>query len=348
MTLLDDPKSHGASEIAAGMLAPVTEVHYGEEALLALNVESGKRFTVFVGELEAATGVEVRYRRCGTLMVARDADDNAELDEIFAFQRSLGLEVERVGSKDARALEPGLAPSIRGGILAPNDHQVDPAELLAALRIACVATGVELIDRRAEAVKLDGERVVGLTDDAGDTIAADRVVIAAGTGSGLLAGLPLQAMPSVRPVKGQLVVLAARGPFGIADRNIRGLDVYVVSRTNGRVVVGATVEEIGYDTTVTAGGVHSLLRDAYELLPDLVELRFVRASAGLRPATPDNAPLLGETVLEGLVAATGHFRNGVLLTPITGDTIAELLVTGTTPDAIVPFSPKRFAPEVAV
>jgi glycine oxidase len=155
-------------------------------------------------------------------------------------------------------------------------------------------------------------------------------------------------MPAIRPVKGQLVLLAARGPLGIADRNIRGLDVYVVSRTNGRVVVGATVEEMGYDSTVTAGAVHSLLRDAYELLPDLVELRFVRASAGLRPTTPDNAPVLGESTVAGLVVATGHYRNGVLLTPVTGDTIAELLATGNTPEEIVPFSPRRFASEVTV
>lgn len=349
IALLDDPKSHGASAIAAGMLAPVTEVHHGEEALLQLNIESSRRYPAFVGELEAATGIEVRYRRCGTLMAARDSDDNVELDEIFAFQRSLGLEVERLDSKTARALEPGLASSIRGGILAPNDHQVDPAELLGALRIACVANGVELIERRATALELDGERVTGVIDESGATVAADQVVIAAGVGSGRLSGgLPPKAMPAVRPVKGQLVVLAGRGPFGIADRNIRGLDVYVVSRTNGRVVVGATVEEMGYDTSVTAGGVHALLRDAYELLPDLVELRFVRGAAGLRPTTPDNAPLLGAGLLDGFVVASGHFRNGVLLTPITGDTIAELLATGKTPDAIVPFSPTRFAPEVAV
>jgi glycine oxidase len=347
VTLLNDPKGHAASAIAAGMLAPVTEVHYGEEALLRLNIESARRFPAFVGELEATTGVEVRYRLCGTLMVARDADDNAELDDLFAFQRELGLDIERVTSKQARTLEPGLASTIRGGIFAPNDHQVDPAELLGALRIACVASGVELIDRRAAGIRVDGDRVTAVIGDDGVTVAADQIVIAAGVGSGLLTGLPPQALPAIRPVKGQLVLLAARGPFGIADRNIRGLDVYVVSRTNGRVVVGATVEEMGYDATVTAGAVHSLLRDAYELLPGLAELRFVRAAAGLRPTTPDNAPLMGPGALDGLVVATGHFRNGVLLTPITGDTIAELLASGTAPDAIASFSPKRFAPEVA-
>jgi glycine oxidase len=146
----------------------------------------------------------------------------------------------------------------------------------------------------------------------------------------------------VRPVKGQLVHLAATGVFGVADRNIRGLDVYVVSRTNGRVVIGATVEEMGWDTTVTAGAVHELLRRAYELLPGVTELRFVRSLAGLRPGTPDNAPLLGPASMDGLVYATGHYRNGVLLAPVTADTVAELLATGEVPALLEPFSPQRF------
>lgn len=329
------------------MLAPVTEVHYGEEALLRLNIESGRRYSRFVGELEATTGVEVRYRRCGTVMVARDSDDNAELDELFAFQQKLGLEVERLRGREIRALEPGLAPTVRGGILAPNDHQVDPPQLLAALRMACVQFGVEFRDEQVTEIDVSGDRVTGVVSSSG-RVGADRVIAAAGSGSGRIGGLPPAAMPAVRPVKGQLVHMAATGVFGVADRNIRGLDVYIVSRTNGRVVVGATVEEMGYDTTVTAGAVHDLLRNAYELLPGITELRFVRATAGLRPGTPDNAPLLGPTVVQGLIAATGHYRNGVLLTPITGDMIAELLATDTVPEAIVSFSPQRFQQKVSV
>lgn len=323
------------------MLAPVTEVHYGEEQLLNLNVDSSKRYPAFIGELEANTGVEVRYRRCGTLMVARDADDNTQLDDLFAFQQKLGLDVQRLKGREARALEPGLAPSIRGGILASNDHQVDPPQLLAALRMAAVGAGVELVDERAGAVVVLDERVTGVRTTSGVTV-ADSVVLAGGAASGQIEGLPPSAMPSVRPVKGQLVHLAATGIFGIADRNIRGLDVYIVSRTNGRVVIGATVEEMGWDTTVTAGAVHELLRRAYELLPGVTELRFVRSLAGLRPGTPDNAPLLGPGSLEGLVYATGHYRNGVLLAPVTGDTIAELLATGVAPPLIESFSPRRF------
>lgn len=322
------------------MLAPVTEVHYGEEPLLRLNIASAKRYPSFIGELEARTGVEVRYRRCGTLMVARDADDNAELDEVFAFQQKLGLEVERLRGRQARELEPGLAPTIRGAILAPNDHQVDPPEMLAALRLACVSEGVELRDERIAEVKIEGDRVTGVAT-VSEAISADHVVLAGGAASGGIGGLPPAVMPPVRPVKGQLVHLAATGMFGIGDRNIRGLEVYVVSRTNGRIVVGATVEEMGWDTTVTAGAVHELLRRAYEILPGVTELRFVRVLAGFRPGTPDNAPILGKSAIEGLIMATGHYRNGVLLAPITGDRIAELIATGET-EGIEAFAPDRF------
>lgn len=325
------------------MLAPVTEVHYGEESLLRLNIDSARRFPAFVGELEAHTGVEVRYRRCGTLTVARDADDNAALADVFSFQQKLGLEVERLRAREARELEPGLSGSIRGAILAPNDHQVDPPELLAALRIACVDAGVELRDQVVTEIVSEAGRVVGVRASDGAEVRADMTVVAGGAASGSLAGLPPRDLPPVRPVKGQVVHLAARGMFGVADRNIRGLDVYIVSRTNGRVVIGATVEEVGADRTVTAGGVHDLLRFAYELVPGITELRFVRAMAGLRPGTPDNAPLLGPSRLPGLVLATGHYRNGVLLAPVTADLISELLATGSVPDALAPFSPQRFA-----
>ncbi len=324
------------------MLAPVTEVHYGEEDLLGLNILSARSYESFIAELESETGIDAGYRRCGTVMVARDSDDNAELDELFAFQHKLELNVERLRSSEVRALEPGLAPSVRGGILAPDDHQVDPGALLISLRTACVRAGVHLVDESVHAIETKADRVTAVTTDGGDRIPIETLVLAAGAMSARIAGLPPRAVPHIRPVKGQLVHLAASGPFGVADRNIRGLDVYVVSRLSGKVIVGATVEEMGFDTIVTAGAIHELLRRAYELLPGVTELRFVRGLAGLRPGTPDNAPLLGATSVEGLVLATGHYRNGVLLTPISGVAIAELLATGAVPDTISAFSPSRF------
>lgn len=297
VTLYDPAPGSGASGVAAGMLAPVTEVHFGEEKLLELNLESARRYPRFIAELEAATDMPTGYHPSGTLVVARDRDDLAVLDRLSEFQRSLGLEVTKVRPGVCREMEPGLAPGIRGGLLVAGDHQVDPRSLVAALLEACGRAGVSFV----------AERVNELPD-------ADVVVVAAGVWSPDVADVP------VRPVKGQVVRL--RGKAGI-DRVVRGLDVYIVPRQDGEVVVGATTEERGFDTTVTARAVHDLLRDAIELVPDVAELELVEASAGLRPATPDNRPIIERK--GHVIVATGHYRNGVLLAPLTADTVCELV-----------------------
>jgi glycine oxidase len=304
VTVLDPAPGSGASHVAAGMLAPVTEVHFGEEPLLALNLESAARYPAFVAELEQASGVPVGYAACGTLAVARDTDDLAALDRLAAFQRELGLDVTRLRATACRELEPGLAPGVRGGLLVPGDHQVDPRRLVAALVEACRRAGVTFV----------AERVVDVAPVKGD---ADVVVVTAGAWSGDIAGVDI----AVRPVKGQLVRL--RGKPGI-ERTIRGIDVYIVARPDGEVVVGATVEERGFDTSVTAGAVQALLEAAIELVPDVAELELVEVSAGLRPATADNAPIIERR--GDVVVATGHYRNGVLLAPLTADLTADLVL----------------------
>ncbi|MDQ4130307.1 MAG: FAD-dependent oxidoreductase, partial [Actinomycetota bacterium] len=268
-------------------------------------------------------------------------DDLAVLQDLSAFQLSLGLTVQRLTSREARRLEPGLAPSVRGALLVPDDHQVDTRVLLAALGKACARAGVARVDQVARSLALRGEAVAGVKLGDGETLACDLVVLAAGAWSGRIEGLPPGSVP-VRPVKGQLLQL--RGPSGypLASSNIRELDVYVVPRRDGRVVVGATVEERGYDTTVTAGAVLELLRDAFELLPGVTELALVETVAGLRPGTPDNAPLIGPGPLDGLVLATGHYRNGILLTPVTADAVGSYLASGRWSDHVQPFSPGRF------
>ncbi len=333
--VVDPSPGQGATGVAAGMLAPVTEVHYGEEALLALNLDSCSRYPDFVAELEECSGLPTGYRESGTLSVARDADDLAALDELVAYQRNLGLEVERLRSRDLRGLEPALAPSVRGGALVPGDHQVDPRRLAAALVEGGRRMGVAHRRRRAK-----GVGVGRVTLEGGEVLGADAVVVAAGCWSSKLEGLPSDVGSALRPVKGQ--ILRLRGPVPLIGHNVRGLDAYLVARSDGEVVVGATVEERGYDTTVTAGAAHDLLRAALELVPDVAELTLVEASAGLRPGTPDNAPLLGPTEVEGLVVASGHYRNGILLAPATAAAIVELLETGETPSSIIPFSPRRF------
>ncbi|MGH8904165.1 MAG: glycine oxidase ThiO [Egibacteraceae bacterium] len=343
VTVCDPRPGSGASWAAAGMLAPVTEVTYGEEALLALNLDSTRRWPVFAAELAEASGLDPGYLECGTVVVARDADDRAALEDLIVFQRGLGLEVEPLRSRELRALEPGLAPSVRGGIHVPGDHQVDNRALLRALRAACDRAGVGRRPAHVLGLLTEADRVTGVRLDDGGELTTGTVVLAAGCWSGQLEGVDPGALPPVRPVKGQLVHLRGPAAMRLSSRNVRGLDVYVVTRPDGRVVVGATVEERGFDRTPTAGAVHDLLRDARDLLPGVAELDFVEVAVGLRPGSPDNAPLLGPAVgVDGLVCATGHYRNGVLLTPVTADLVAELLETGKLPEQAAPFAPDRF------
>jgi glycine oxidase len=346
VTVVDEAPGRGASWAAAGMLAPVTELHYGEDELLALNLASAARWPGFAAEVEEASGQPVGYRPGGTLAVARDADDNAALEDLYRFQLRCGLDVQRLRSRECRQLEPGLHPSIRGGVLAAGDHQVDNRALVLALLGACERAGVRMLAGRVAELATQDDRVTGVVLAGGEARSAGTVVLAAGCWSGGLGGLAAEALPPVRPVKGQLLYLRGPADQPLCSGNVRGLEVYVVPRGDGRLVVGATVEEQGFDTRVTAGSVHDLLRAAMELLPDVAELELLETVVGLRPGSPDNAPMLGPAGPEGLVVATGHYRNGILLTPVTADAVAELLATGQVPELIAPFGPGRFAGRV--
>ncbi|MBQ0829966.1 glycine oxidase ThiO [Streptomyces tagetis] len=345
--VVDPAPGGGAARVAAGMLAPVTELHYGERTLLALDLASAERYPAFAAELSEATGHGLGYRRCGTLAVALDADDRAHLRELHAFQERCGLESTWLPGRECRRLEPMLAPGVRGGLRVDGDHQIDPRRLARALVVACERAGV--VFHRDEAVRLTvaGERATGVVTADGTEAAAGQVVLAAGSLSGRLAGVPEEVRPPVRPVKGQVLRLTMpRAHAPLLGRTVRavvrGNPLYLVPRENGELVVGATSEELGWDTTVTAGGVYELLRDAHELVPGITELPLTETLAGLRPGSPDNAPLLGATALPGLLLATGHHRNGVLLTPVTGDVMAEILTGGEPPAVARPFTPRRF------
>ncbi|MBT2377095.1 glycine oxidase ThiO [Streptomyces sp. ISL-111] len=347
VTVADPDPGGGAARVAAGMLAAVTELHYGEETLLGLNLASAARYPEFIAELEAASGRETGFRTCGTLAVALDSDDRAHLRELHALQERSGLESVWLSGRECRRLEPMLAPGVRGGLRVDGDHQVDPRRLAAALLAACERAGVVFRPAPAERLTVSGGRAAGAVLDDGTGLGADQVVLAAGSLSGRLAGLPEEVVPPVRPVKGQvlrLTVPRTYAPFlsRTVRAVVRGGHLYLVPRENGELVVGATSEEMGWDTTVTAGGVYELLRDAHELVPGITELPLTETRAGLRPASPDNAPLLGPTALPGLLLATGHHRNGVLLTPVTGDAMAHALTTGELPEVARPFTPGRF------
>ncbi|MBB5116314.1 glycine oxidase [Micromonospora echinospora] len=325
----DDRPGSGASSVAAGMLSPVAEAYFGEHELTGLLVESAARWPGFAAELAEASGVDIGYRTEGTLVVGLTADDLAEAGRLWSYQQGLGLPITPLRPSELRDREPALAPRVRGGAVAPGDHQVDPRRLVAALRTAAERAGAELRPARVGALSEVDARVT---------------VVAAGCGAAELTGLP------VRPVKGQVLRLRAPGGGPPGFRHvIRGYadseSVYLVPRDSGEVVVGATVEERA-DTAVTAGGVLTLLRAAAELVPELVEYELAEAVAGLRPGTPDNAPIIGPLPgRQGVLAATGHHRHGIVLTPVTADLVTELIVTGEPDPALAPFTPDRFGKE---
>ncbi|MGC9542947.1 glycine oxidase ThiO [Streptomyces sp. UG1] len=346
--VVDPEPGGGAAQVAAGMLAAVSELYYGEQTLLGLNLASARRYPDFAAELTDLTGHDLGYRRCGTLAVALDADDRAHLRELHALQRQSGLESEWLSGRECRRLEPMLAPGVRGGLRVDGDHQIDPRRLAGALVAACERAGVVFHRTWAERLDVVRDRATAVITTDGTGLGAGQVVLAGGSLSGRLAGVPDDVLPPVRPVKGQVLRLTVPkryAPFlsRTVRAVVRGGSVYLVPRESGELVVGATSEELGWDTTVTAGGVYELLRDAHELVPGITELPLTETRAGLRPGSPDNAPLLGPTGLDGLSLATGHYRNGVLLTPVTGDVMAHVLAAGELPDEARAFTPRRFA-----
>jgi glycine oxidase len=291
VTVADPEPGGGAAQVAAGMLAAVTELHYGEQTLLGLNLESARRYPAFVAELEEVSGQRVGHRSCGTLTVALDADDRAHLRELHALQRRSGLDSEWLSGRECRRLEPMLAPGVRGGLRVDGDHQVDPRRLAAALVVACERAGVGLRRTWAERLLVEGDRAVGAALADGAEVRAEQVVLAGGSLSGRLKGVPADVVPPVRPVKGQVLRLTVPRPYApFLSRTVRavvrGSHVYLVPREDGELVVGATSEELGWDTTVTAGGVYELLRDAHELVPGITELPLVETRAGLGRARP--------------------------------------------------------------
>jgi glycine oxidase len=338
-----DTPGAGASRVAAGMLAPVGEASWGEEALLQLNLDSARAYPEFAAELEDASGLPVGYRRSGALYIALDVDEAEELRRHHELQRSLGLAAEWLRPAECRELEAGLAPGIAGGVHAADDAEVDPRTLVGALVAAIGGAGGEIIPGAdATDAVIEGERLLGVRIANGRELLADRVVLATGSWSGSASWLPDDLRPPVRPVKGEVVNLRGAAAPPVSERIVATPRVYVVPRPDGRVVVGATVEERGFDLTVTAGGVHELLREAYRVLPEIAELEFSEALAGLRPGTPDNAPMIGCGSLDGLVVATGHYRNGILLAPITADAVAAMLAGDDPPAVVAPMAPERF------
>jgi len=348
VVLVDPDRGDAASLVAAGMLAPVSEALFGEGALLRVNLLAVRRFGSFAAELEEAAGHQVGLRREGTLAVAYDPDDHAALMRLTAFRRSAGLAAEELDSRACRALEPFLAPDVHGGVRFGGDWSVDNRRYAAALGEAARAAKVRVVrDRVTDALVRDGRaRGVRLAD--GGDIGSAWVVIAAGCWSSAVGGLPHALRGAVRPVKGQLLRL--RHPASMPPvithtirATVRGTDIYLVPRAGGELIVGATQEERGPDQTVTAGAVHDLLHDAMSVLPVTSELILAETCAGLRPGTPDNGPVVGACGPDGLLLASGHYRNGILMSPVTADAVVAMLTGGSPAPEWEPFTPQRFA-----
>jgi glycine oxidase len=306
------------------MLAPVAETDAGERPLLELGLESARRWPDFAARLAEAGGIDVGYRPCGTLMLARDRDEAEALERERDLRERFGLNVEALLPSAARRLEPALAPTMRSALHLPDDHAADPRLVCAALARAA---------ERAGAVLRTGVAVA----DVG-SLPAEQVVVAAGPWSAAFGD-----EARVRPVKGQSLRLRDPAGPGLLERVVRWGQPspgYLVPRGDGRYVLGATQEERGFDTAVTALGVHDLLRDAAELVPGVLELEIEEQLAGLRPGTPDNAPILGRSPSDPrIVWATGHYRNGVLLAPVTADLVVAELAGEPVEQA---FGPQRF------
>jgi len=368
----------GTSHVAAGMLAPVAEVEFGEAGrrVLELGLRSAGMWPDYAAELQRASGIDVGLHRTGTLVVARDEDEARELERQLAFRESLGLRAVRLRASEAREYEPALAPTARLALYAPDDHSVDPRLVVAALKRACTRAGIRIRQRTTvTGLELDahGTRALGVVishgemirgADAGEpadgggrlethifmgagdgreVLLARHVVLAAGAWSGTLAELPQHVCIPVRPVKGQIVRLRDPAGPGLLGVVVRFEGGYLVPRKDGRYVLGATMEERGFELDPTAGGIYELLRDAQEVVPGVRELQIEELSVGLRPGTPDNVPVIGPGTIEGLTWATGHHRNGILLAPLTADLVVESLLGGRSDDLLLSAcDPRRF------
>ena len=335
----------GASHAAAGMLAACAEAEPGEEALVELGRESQARWPGFAAELKQASGIDVELRTEGTLLVALTADDQARLHHHLVFQQQLGLPLTWISAAETRKREPHLAGKLAGAVWSPEDHQVENRQLAAGLRIAAEAAGATIREHtEVREIAVTGPRTDGILLADGSKVTADVVVLAAGAWSRGIGGIAPELRPPVRPIKGQMLALRMDPAAPLIEHVLWAPGVYMVPRRSGRLILGATVEEKGFDTTLTAGGLLTLLEAAWRAVPAIEELPIEEMWVGHRPGSRDDAPILGPGPVDGLVYATGHHRNGILLAPVTADAIAKLVLDGLTDAAIRPFGMGRFAP----
>ncbi|HEX3369679.1 MAG TPA: glycine oxidase ThiO [Candidatus Cybelea sp.] len=328
--------ARAASWAGAGLLAPFTEALH-EPAMLDLCVASLGEYARFVERVRDAGGIDAKLRSGGVLHIASDEAMLAQLGERDRVLKSRGVLSELLERSDVLAAEPWLGPHVAGALLVRDEGSVDNRRLGRAVASACEARGVSIIRTASLRVECDARRVLGVATDLG-FVAAERVVNACGAWSAQLEGPPPSCRPPVTPVKGQMLALGI--PRDFVHRATWASHCYLVPRDDGRLLVGATVEAAGFDERPTAGGMHDLLRAALTAAPALASFSVTETWAGLRPGTPDGLPFLGATPLDGFFLATGHYRNGILLAPITARLIADA-IEGSEPQALRPFSIER-------
>ena len=338
----------GASWAAAGMLGPIAEAHSDELDLLKLSSQSLARYPEWVDELETETEMSIGYRAEGTLIIGIEPDDAYQLRHTYTLQQDLGLKTEWLSGREACKIERALSPYVTAAIRCETDHQVDNRLMTQALQCAYQARGGVLHQNSTvEKIVIENGTAKGVQTQDGFQ-GADVCILAAGCWSGQISGLPDSIIPPVRPVKGQMLALRMQEDVMIKNviRTVKArypMPVYLVPRTDGRLIVGATTEEIGFDTELTVGGIYELLHGACEAVPGIYQLPLIETWTGLRPGSSDNAPILGKTSVKNLIYATGHYRNGILLTPITAYEISKLILTGETSETIAPFHFDRFS-----
>jgi len=327
------------STAAAGVLGAQLEGLHGDCALSRLCLLGRDRYPAWIETIAARSGRDVEMRPAGVSCVAFDAATAHRYQAEAAWQALAGYRIEHLDAASARAIEPALSTDVVGGVRFPDDPRIDPPALVAAVRLAVTQAGVTFRSGATVArVDVRGGRVAGVVLDDGASIAGAAVVIAAGSWSALIGETSL-APDAVRPARGQMIELHVDAP--VLHGVVESPEVYLSPRDDGRLLVGSTVELVGFREGATAGVVRDLLAAAIRLVPALHNATVRRTWAGFRPKTHDNAPLIGTVGIEGLVVATGHFRNGVLLAPITGEIVAALLTGGEPPVDIAPFAPRR-------
>lgn len=329
-----------ASSAAAGMLAPQAEIaHEVREVFSELCFASHNLYPDFVAELEEETGIEIGYQTTGSIFVATDFVEAEALASLLQRQQAAGKQAEELSAEQVKELEPTLTETIQVGVYLPNDHHVNNRRLMTALVAAAAGRGVEfLTNSPVIGLEFNKSRVLGVRIP-GSVFTGGTIINAAGCWAGLVDQTNQVQLP-IRPVRGQMLRLEQQ-PQPL-HHLVHSTGCYLVPWPDGRILVGSTLENVGYNKEVTAQGIHQLLEAALKLVPSLESAPIREVWAGLRPDTKDNLPILGSTSIMNLVMACGHFRNGILLAPVTAKLITELIITGKPSMSLEPFRPDRF------